>query len=352
MNTMFRYFNRFLTVLIKDGSLRQHLLTNSWYLLKAVLTISHNRKYDKLIVISLSEHIGDIVASEPFSYHIRKLNPTAFIVWLVNEKYQELVKYNPNLNVVLTISCLTELIILKKLFSRFIKFYDLHINRKTCNRHGISNRNSINEMIDFSNYLNHGNLLKIGSMAAGINDIPDYAPRFFFKDNPRLRLINDDYIVLHTISNNAERNWCNKKWNDLAERILVKYPQIHIAEIGLEGIIKSYSPRYHDLTGKLNFQEIAGVIENSSLFIGIESGFAHIANALSKNSIILIGYFRGFRNYMVYSGGFARGENVALLYYQGQLVNLEVDEVESAVDKRITMSSLFTAALLQPITWL
>ena len=349
MKTMFHYLNRFSTALRKDALLRQYLLRNSWLLLKALLRIYLSPKYSKLIIISLSEHIGDIVASEPFAYHLRKLNPRAFIIWLVDEKYEELVKYNTNINAVLKASCLTELIILKKVFSRFIKFYDLHVNMKTCTTHRISNRNSINKTIDFSNYLNHGNLLQIGSMAAGINDMPDYAPKFFFKDNQRSRLIEADYIVLHTLSNNAERNWCSEKWNDLVKRLLIKYPEIHIAEIGLENIIQSRSPRYYNFTGKLSLQEIAGVIEASVLFIGVESGFGHIANALSKNSIILIGYYRGFKNYMVYSGAFARGENVSLLYYQGNLKHLEVDEVERAVDKRISISSIFTAALLEPM---
>jgi heptosyltransferase-3 len=172
-------------------------------------------------------------------------------------------------------------------------------------------------------------------MAAGLNDIPDYSPKFHFRQRQQSRIINHDYVVLHTLSNEYERNWSTNKWNELVERILSRYPSMHIVEIGLENIIESNNNRYHNFTSKLDLQEIAHLINSSVLFIGVESGFAHMANALSKNSIILIGYFQKFKNYMVYSGGFARGENVRLLYYQGLVENLEIDEVEKAVDARL-----------------
>ena len=95
----------------------------------------------------------------------------------------------------------------------------------------------------------------------------------------------------------------------------------------MENVIESNSNRYHNLTSKLELQEIAHLIDSSVLFIGVESGFAHMANALSKNSIILIGYFQRFRN-IGYSGGFAVERMVRLLYYQGLVENLDTDEVE------------------------
>jgi heptosyltransferase-3 len=289
-----------------------------------------------LIIINLTEHIGDIVACEPISHHLRKLNPKAFIIWSVNKKYQDLINYNPNINDVLRLTSLTEWIYLKKIFSVFIKIYDLHINGKRCSIHRISNRNSINTKLTFFNYLHYGNLLQIGAMAAGIKDLPDYAPKFHFKQKQFISLINADYIVIHTLSNEPVRNWCNEKWSLLVKRILFRYPSLHIVEVGLYNTINSDNCRFHDFTGKLDLQEIAHVINSSVLFIGVESGFAHVANALSKNSIILIGYFQEFKNYMVYSGPFARNENVSLIYYQGELKHLEVEKVEKQFDFRMS----------------
>jgi heptosyltransferase III len=333
---MFQYFNPIVSAFKKDSSLRKSLRRNAGFLFKTLFRISFSRRYDKLIVITLAEHIGDIVACEPVSYHLRKLNPNAFIIWALNEKYEELVNYNPNINAVLKLSCLTEWVVLKKIFIRFIKIYDLNINGKRCSRHRISSSNSVNPKLNFFNYLDHGNLLQVGSMAAGIRDIPDYSPKFHFKEQKKERLIGHDYIIFHCQSNHEERNWTTGKWNELANRIILKYPTVHIVEIGIENIIESCSDRYHNLTGKLDFHEIAHLIHSADLFIGVESGFGHVANALSKNSIIIIGYFQKFKNYMVYSGRFARGENVSLLYHQGPLHQLEVDAVEKAVEERVS----------------
>jgi len=332
---MFHHFNRFVTVLRKDSRLRKSLRRNAGSLFTTIFRVYFSRSYNKLIIINLTEHIGDIVASEPVAYHLRKLHPKAFIIWSLNEKYKELVNYNPNIDKVLKLSSLMEWILLKKLFFPFLSIYDLHLNGKRCSKHRISSKNSVNTTLNFSNYLQQGNLLKIGSMAAGINDMPDIAPRFHFKNPVHSRLIDPPYIVLHTLSNDEERNWCNRKWNELVTRILVKDQEIHIVEIGLQNVIKSGCDRYHNFTGKLDFQETAHIIKSSDLFIGVESGFGHVANALSKNSIIMIGYFQGFKNYMVYSGPFARGENVSLLYHPGKLEQLDVVEVEKEVSNRM-----------------
>ena len=68
----------------------------------------------KIIVIALTEHIGDIVACEPVSYHIRGDNPHAYVIWVVNKRYKELVTANKNLNNVLTVTGIGEWIYLKK----------------------------------------------------------------------------------------------------------------------------------------------------------------------------------------------------------------------------------------------
>jgi ADP-heptose:LPS heptosyltransferase len=336
MTNSFSLASQFLSAFRKDPFLRKSLVLNTGYLLRTMLQVHLGGQFTKIIIINLTEHIGDIVACEPVSYHLRKLHPKAFIIWSVNKKYNELVNYNPHINAVLNLSCLTEWICLKKLLPPFIKIYDLHINGKRCSKHLISSRNSVNTTVTFFNYLHHGNLLQIAAKVAGIDDIPDYTPRFHFKNQEQPGLIKAEYIVLHTLSNEPERNWSSEKWNELVNRFLEKYPAVHIVEIGLKSIIETDNTRYHNLTGKLDLQEVAHIIDSSVLFIGVESGFAHLANALSKNSIILIGYFHEFRNYMVYSGAFARRERVSLLYYQGLLQKLDIREVEKAVDIRIT----------------
>ena len=326
------YLKIFVSVYRKDAVLRRSTLKNIFRLFRLLFHVYFSRKSDKLIIINLTEHIGDIVACEPIAFHLRKLNPRSYIVWTVNGQYSQLVDHNPHINEVIKLSCLTEWILLKKLFHPFSKIYDLHLNGKRCSKHSITSRNSVNPEIDFNNYLDHGNLLHVASMAAGIKDMPDYAPRFHFdKKRERSQIIPGRYIVFHSLSNESDRNWDEKKWNDLYRNLLIEYPDIQIAEIGLKKVIDGEDERYHDLTAKLDFQEIAYLIQAATLFIGVESGFAHIANSFNKKSVVLIGYFQPFKNYMVYSGHFAEEGNDCLLYHEGLLKDLETSRVMEEV---------------------
>lgn len=331
MHIMLHNLSLVASVFRKDTVLRKSFRRNAGLLFETIMRIKTRRSHDRVIIINLTEHIGDIVACEPVSYHLRKEHPKSYIIWSVNKKYAELVKYNPHINAVLELSCLTEWIPLKKMFSQFVTIYDLHINGKRCTVHRISSKNSSNTSLTFTNYLNKGNLLQVGAMAAGIKNMPDYAPSFHFKPGVGSPNFRDEYIVIHPLSNEAEKNWCHEKWNTLVERILEKYTDVHIVEIGLSPIIRSSSERYHDFTSKLDFQQIAKLIDSSSLFVGVDSGFAHFANALKKNSLILMGYYQDFKNYQVYSGYFATSQHVNIIYFQGTLKHLDVEKVERSI---------------------
>lgn len=322
------YFKMFVSVYRKDAVLRRSTLKNIVRLFMRLSRVYFSRRFDKLIIINMTEHIGDIVACEPIAFHLRKLNPRSYIIWSVNNQYYQLIEHNPHINEVIKLTCLTEWILLKKLFTHLSKIYDLHLNGKRCSKHSITSRNSVNQEINFNNYLDHGSLLHVASMVAGITDMPEYAPRFHFDTKRECsQIIKGKYIVFHSLSNEADRNWDDQKWNDLYQKLLSEYPDMQIAEIGLKNVIRGEDKQYHDLTGKLDFQEIAYLIRSATMFIGVESGFAHIANSFNKKSVIMIGHFQPFKNYMVYSGHFAEEGNSSLLYHEGLLKDLEMERV-------------------------
>jgi heptosyltransferase III len=335
MRIMLQNFNLVVSVFRKDPVLRKSFRRNALALFKTIIRNSALATNHGTVIINLTEHIGDIVACEPVSYHIRKQHPKSHIVWSVNKKYAELVKYNPHIDEVLEVTCLTEWISLKRIFLPFVKIYDLHINGKRCTTYKISNKNATSPSLTFSNYLDYGNLLQVAAIAGGIRDMPDYAPKFHFKPGASSPFKETDYLVIHPLSNEIEKNWCNEKWNQLVVSLLQRFPDIHVVEIGLKNIIKSDDPRYHDFTGRLDFQQIGCLIRSCSLFIGVDSGFGHFANALRKNSIILMGHYQHFRNYSVYSGDFARSENLTVLYHEGTLKHLEIEKVEQAIESRL-----------------
>ncbi len=92
---------------------------------------------------------------------------------------------------------------------------------------------------------------------------------------------------------------------------------VDIVEIGTTQIIKhSKGNHYLDFCGKHDFQELAYIIKNANLFIGVDSCFAHIANAFRVDSIILMGRFRNFPTYTPFSGDFPHSEHFKILRAQ------------------------------------
>jgi len=55
----------------------------------------------------------------------------------------------------------------------------------------------------------------------------------------------------------------------------------------------------------MRLREIAYVIKKSSVLIGIDSAFAHFANAMSVPFVAILGKFYNFEKYMPYSGDMA-----------------------------------------------
>jgi heptosyltransferase III len=273
-----------------------------------------------LMVIALTEHIGDIVASEPVSYFIRQQQPNAYIVWVVNAGYSELLNGNININAVIKVTGLGEWIRLKKTLSSKIKLFDLHLDGKPCTKYNMLLDNPNPLGINIYNYYSFGNLLKVFSMVAGLN-MPDISPKLhmsFAGVSPNIKLPLR-YIVIHPSSNEETRNWNLQSWNDLIKNLLAEYPDVYIVEIGHKAVINNNSERYINYCGQLTLTGNAFIIANASYFIGIDSSFAHFANAYKINSSILIGYYRDFVNYMPYSGYFEETKKDTIIYHDAPL---------------------------------
>ncbi|HTE23013.1 glycosyltransferase family 9 protein [Flavitalea sp.] len=280
--------------------------------------------------------MGDIVATEPVARHLRNENPKAYIIWCVNQKFADLVRYNPALDSIITVTCIAEWILLKKMIRKMVTVYDLHLNGRSCDTYKFTNKNPNKQGINVFNYLGFGSLLKVFSKTAGLENVEDQTPLFHFsKDKNDEVVFPFEYIVFHTLANDQERNWANEQWNALLKRILDLYPTIHVVEIGLHSILANSSPRFHNLTAKYNLQQTAHIIQRARLFVGVESGFGHFANALGTNSVIMFGYFQHYKNYQVYSGRFAEGKDVTLYFHQGMLRHLKMEEVWPSVQMRL-----------------
>lgn len=318
-----------LSVLRKDKTLCASLLRNILRLFRLKLRYPFRKK----INIGLTEHLGDIIAAEPIIRDIRKKHSGAFITWFVKKEYKELLVHNPDVSKVYEMSSLTEWIFLKK-FIRPGNCIDLHIDGKICSKHGFHLRNKNPSGINTDNYYDHGNLLHAFSKTAGIELDTTQAPELHVKmDNAPVR--KGKFIVIHTGSNEKQRGLTTETWTALAEKIIEKFPGIGVVEVGFQQYIKTNIEGYVNFTKQRPLKEIANLVSHAKLFIGIDSGFAHMANALNKEAVIILGELNKFRRYMPYSGKYQREAGDTIFYYNGKLEELTVNDVFPFIEKKL-----------------
>lgn len=293
-----------------------------------------------VIVIGMVEHLGDIVASEPIARHLRQQNPNAHLVWAVREAYRALVENHPDVNEVLTVRCLTEWIHLRTVGAQlFDRVVDLHVPDRFCEVCNLRLRKgAAGAAIDVRNYYNHGSLLEIACKCGGLPTLTE-GPRLAIPHSvgvavDRLQL-PAQYVVVHATSNQDVRDWQTGKWQVLTQRI-VEELDLAVVEVGLRAKIATGGVNYVDMCGRLSILETAEVIRRAAIFVGIDSGPAHLANAVGTYGVILLGHYRSYRWYMPYSGAYGDGSNARIIHGDGPAATaISVDEVFDAVAARV-----------------
>ena len=294
--------------------------------------------YRPIIVIALVEHLGDIVAAEPVARYLRRESPHAYLVWAVKRGYRGLVEHNPQLDEVLPLGCLTEWIHLAR--SRaFDRVVDLQLQGRECAicREPLEKPEG-DRGVTFRTYYALGNLLHAFCRAAGL-PVLDGTPRVYIPRGVRAQVdgleLPQGYAVIHCSSNQEERDWSAAKWRELAGEIVAS-TKLRVVEVGLRPLVGSSPPGCLDLCGKLSILQTAEVIRRAEVFIGIDSGPAHLANAVGTYGIILLGDYGPFTRYLPYSGAFADSRHAEILYAeQGPASTIPVQRVVEALNARL-----------------
>ena len=135
------------------------------------------------------------------------------------------------------------------------------------------------------------------------------------------------FVAVHCKSNQTSRDWRDERWRELAGR-LVNEQKLPVVEVGLSPVLAG-AAGVTNACGRLDVLGTAAVIARSSLFVGIDSGPAHFANALAPRGVILLGSYGRFDSYLPYSGRFA-GEAAAVLHHDGPVADLPVETAYAA----------------------
>ena len=295
-----------------------------------------------IVAISLVEHMGDIVAAEPVARFARQQYPNAWIVWIVRRPYAEIVASYKAVDQVIAVRCLTEWLLLWGAGAHDVA-WDLHISERVCPFCNIGfEKPGTAGTVTSETYYSIGNLLTVNSLAAGIpilRDGPAIEPGTNIArsvDNLQLPV---RFVAFHARANEPDREWDDRKWEELVNWI-VKEHDCAVVEVGsVPHIITSPDPHRRSVCGSLAILETAEVIRRATLFIGIDSGPAHLANAVGTPGVILLGKYRNFDAYTPYSGAYADGTRADLIRANGQPRDIELEDVKAAVAKRLRQSA-------------
>lgn len=322
---------------VHDRQLRLSFRRNSLKLRWRKLLLHRGQTKRSFIVVNLTEHLGDIIACEPISRYLRQIYPDAYIVWSVKSGYRELIDNNPHIDETLVIYCLTEWICLKQ-SNIFDKVIDLHLQGRRCPTcQMILTKSEGNTSITEDNYFHFGNLLAVFCQNADLPTLSD-PPKVYIPASAGTKVASyhlpDQFVAVHCTSVEASKGWPKEKWEELVQRITIDLG-VPVVEIGLTSALDVISGNVYDLCGELSILETAEVLRKAQVFVGIDSGPGHIANAVGTFGIILLGKFKEFERYLPYSGHYADGTNALLIYAQGFAADISVDTVFQAVEQRL-----------------
>jgi heptosyltransferase-3 len=292
-----------------------------------------------VVAILRMERMGDIVAAEPIARLARQKFPDAWICWVTEAPYAPLPQGFSAIDHVVAVRCLTEAWLLQAL-GLFDVTWDLHYNGFGCPRCCIV-RDDRDVRLTQRNHYDHGNLLAVECHCGGLprlDESPVLAPPPAAAAAVDALALPRRLVVIHAASIDPTREWPAEKWRALVARILAADPAATVAEVGLRPrVIEADGPRQRTLCGRLSVLETAEAIRRARLFVGIDSGPAHLAHAVGTPGVVLLGRFLTFSQHMPFSGRYANGEAATLVRADGLAAELTVDAVFAAVMGRLAV---------------
>ena len=286
------------------------------------------------VVIAISAHIGDNVAIEPLGRRMKRERENVEIIWLTSRAFIPLVNLFPAVDYAFSIVCPSVIGILQRLPAFSVIVPD--VPGRVCSHCLFSvPTKSLAHEINFNNYYSFGCLYEVFQLCAGLSPEND-AP--ILKTSVGEKGIQ--YVLVAAGSHEYERRWNDTDWQSLLNSICSQ--GVRVIEIGLKSVAGEFRHDKFDCQcGEKDLAALAHISAGAVLFIGVDSGPAHIANACRVPAILLFGNYKNFTNYMPYSGFYA--ENLDFFVrHTGALDQLPLTTVQERWEK---VSKLYVSAL-------
>lgn len=296
------------------------------------------------VLIGLIEHFGDIVACEPVARYVRAEHPQAHISWAVQRPFRELIDSNPNIDETIPLDCMTDWIKLSK-HGKYDEIVDLHVNLRICECCRVPLiKDRGNPFVNVYEWFDYGAILEAFCLGAGLPRL-SAQPQVYLGEQQitavdALKLPNG-FCVIHRESNTPVKHWTHEKWLSVV-RLLVEELNIPVVEVGTKKEAtgqkntskseKAWNSLVLDLRNRTTLLETAEVIRRARLFLGIDSGPAHFANAAKTPGVVLLGQHFFFRQYNPFTGFYGSGSPEVRLVrnLNGLVSELPVDDVAEA----------------------
>lgn len=289
------------------------------------------------ILVGLIEHLGDIVACEPVARYLKEEYPSASLSWVVMQPFRELIDSNPHIDETIVVECLTDWIKLTR-HAAYDRVVDLHVNYRICPHCKIPLYKTVgNPYVNVEEWFDYGSLLEAFSLGAGLPKLSGQ-PRVYIAESHRSKVdslaLPDRYCVVHRASNAPEKDWRTEHWEQFIDR-LIRDEDLAVVEVGAgpdAAAPRHGAARHLSLYNATSILETAEVIRRARLFVGVDSGPAHLANAVETPGVVLLGRLGNFRQYMPFSGHYASdAADVRLVRNLGGTVDgIRVDDVVEA----------------------
>jgi heptosyltransferase-3 len=310
--------------------------------------------------IAMIEHMGDIIAAEPVARYAARQDRGTPVTWICRRPYREVVESFTAVDSIIIVNCMAEWLLLwateptgRESGVNWGRVWDLHLSGRSCPVCGIGFRKpGAPGRVTHDTYYHLGNLLKANCLLANIpilDEPPELSPSAAIKEEvDRLRL-PERFVAIHCKSSEARRDWQAHKWRALVTWITDE-AGLTVCEVGGSPVVATRdTSRTRNLCGALAVMKTAEVIGRAALFIGIDSGPAHLANASGTPGVILLGRYHGFKTYTPYSGGYGDGSRAELIQWDGPVSDIPVEAVVAAASRQLRPPAASPAAAGQTI---
>jgi len=256
----------------------------------------HRLKKEKYIMFMLFWKMGDILLSTRIVHKIKKKNHSAKICYITDESFKFAIKDNSEIDHILTVKMykggrFADMLNASLWFlsrgvvewsEKFEKIYFLQIYPEYTGDIGKYKKH----LIDF--YAE-----KVGIRLGSRNPhfLTKKKNREFFEKLCRERgLKKNSYVVIGHVASLEEKTWPIEKFGELGKVILKKNPSLKVVFIGAKGDEYPKDERFILIKGE-DLGNVAEIIKNSRIFIGLDSGLIHLATAFNRH---IFGIYSGY----------------------------------------------------------